>query len=308
MYKVQRDTQEKHALITQNFLLWALNMQILCGSFGYRKGGKRNCPCPWWSCRRLCSPQVAVGIEVLSLRRTGRESSRGTSLPWASPQSLGVWIHDQRFVEKLQLYAVFLVSRSDRAGRAEPQWCWARLIGGTQTPAPELCDKARQSSTSWQPEMPYCSWWWMNKQMSGPPQVPFFKVTFIFLLTSKSLEHIFPTATRTFVSFLSIFSHFPWWPWWLELDVLFCQILCCIENVIWCFWNHWWNKASRLHQGWFAAWDFLRMWERQLASSPSCFWHLPAAVVRKSGCTEACAGQAGVINVVNASYMSMTAE
>lgn len=91
MYKVQRDTQEKHALITQNFLLWALNMQILCGSFGYREGGKRNCPCPQWSCRRLCSPQVAVGIEVLSLRRTGRESSHGTSLPWASPALHRVW-------------------------------------------------------------------------------------------------------------------------------------------------------------------------------------------------------------------------
>lgn len=89
MYKVRRDTQEEHVLITQNFLLWALNVQILGGSFGYREGKKEIA---------LAHNGVAEGCVLhrrpwasKCLQRAGRESSRGTSLPWASPALHRVW-------------------------------------------------------------------------------------------------------------------------------------------------------------------------------------------------------------------------
>lgn len=109
------------------------------------------------------------------------------------------WLTLSRTSHLLAEFLMFIY-RSNREGRADPY----------SPAAPSPCLWSCASKHGWQPDVPYCTCWWMNKQMSAAPQVPaccpclFVKVTFISLSTKENSKACFPTASRTFVSFASV--------------------------------------------------------------------------------------------------------
>lgn len=170
--------REDIAIISQNFLLWAEPAPPL---FAHKiqiqdmEEGK-SLPCPQWSC---CG---APG--------RGREGRAAVGLHSPEPGHLG---SSSALRGKLPLYAALwmIFSSSHRTGGAEAQGCWAWSMH-SPNPSPGAVGPSRR----WQPAVPYCSCWFMNQHVcsftgASLLLLPFFKVTFISLLTSESPEHVF---------------------------------------------------------------------------------------------------------------------
>lgn len=191
--------------------IFALNTQILDGPEWTRKG-ENTSPCPQWSLRRLWCPSHGQRGVGLCERQQWGCSALGFS---CTPQSKGIWVHHQPFVEDCPFMLHFGCYCREAIGQEGQSltdtelgslWC-LNSSSGAVWQIMRLWHRLAACSAILQLLMNELTnaWYFVGASLL---LLPFFEVVLISLLTNKSFEHVFqqhPDHCLIFIHIQSLF-------------------------------------------------------------------------------------------------------